>query len=291
MFHVERCMKTHNKHITLKDYSVSGQTFELLTDPSLGLLYTHPKPGDEQLKAYYPQEGYISHSNQLKSFFDFLYHAVRYFSLRKKVRFIKPFKSKAGALLDVGAGTGSFIRAAKRSGWDVKGIEPDSVARGIANTKNANTVFSLKTLSSLKTASYDVITLWHVLEHLPNLQEDLKTFKRLLKPNGRIIVAVPNFNSFDAIYFKGFWAAYDVPRHLWHFSQDSIPKVFSEVQMTLESTHPMRMDAYYVSMLSNKHKTGSIRFLSSLKIGCRSNLQASKTGEYSSLIYVLKNID
>ena len=289
MFHVERCMKTHNKHITLKDYSVSGQTFELLTDPSLGLLYTHPKPGDEQLKAYYPQEGYISHSNQLKSFFDFLYHAVRYFSLRKKVRFIKPFKSKAGALLDVGAGTGSFIRAAKRSGWDVKGIEPDSVARGIANTKNANTVFSLKTLSSLKTASYDVITLWHVLEHLPNLQEDLKTFKRLLKPNGRIIVAVPNFNSFDAIYFKGFWAAYDVPRHLWHFSQDSIPKVFSEVQMTLESTHPMRMDAYYVSMLSNKHKTGSIRFLSSLKIGCRSNLQASKTGEYSSLIYVLKN--
>jgi|TARA_B110000902_G_scaffold141423_1_gene163319 SAM-dependent methyltransferase len=284
-------MKTHNKHITLKDYSVSGQTFELLTDPSLGLLYTHPKPGDEQLKAYYPQEGYISHSNQLKSFFDFLYHAVRYFSLRKKVRFIKPFKSKAGALLDVGAGTGSFIRAAKRSGWDVKGIEPDSVARGIANTKNANTVFSLKTLSSLKTASYDVITLWHVLEHLPNLQEDLKTFKRLLKPNGRIIVAVPNFNSFDAIYFKGFWAAYDVPRHLWHFSQDSIPKVFSEVQMTLESTHPMRMDAYYVSMLSNKHKTGSIRFLSSLKIGCRSNLQASKTGEYSSLIYVLKNTD
>jgi|TARA_B110000967_G_scaffold153589_1_gene158068 SAM-dependent methyltransferase len=284
-------MKTHNKHITLKDYSVSGQTFELLTDPSLGLLYTHPKPGDEQLKAYYPQEGYISHSNQLKSFFDFLYHAVRYFSLRKKVRFIKPFKSKAGALLDVGAGTGSFIRAAKRSGWDVKGIEPDSVARGIANTKNANTVFSLKTLSSLKTASYDVITLWHVLEHLPNLQEDLKTFKRLLKPNGRIIVAVPNFNSFDAIYFKGFWAAYDVPRHLWHFSQDSIPKVFSEVQMTLESTHPMRMDAYYVSMLSNKHKTGSIRFLSSLKIGCHSNLQASKTGEYSSLIYVLKNTD
>jgi 2-polyprenyl-3-methyl-5-hydroxy-6-metoxy-1,4-benzoquinol methylase len=284
-------MKTHNKHITLKDYSVSGQTFELLTDPSLGLLYTHPKPGDEQLKAYYPQEGYISHSNQLKSFFDFLYHAVRYFSLRKKVRFIKPFKSKAGALLDVGAGTGSFIRAAKRSGWDVKGIEPDSVARGIANTKNANTVFSLKTLSSLKTASYDVITLWHVLEHLPNLQEDLKTFKRLLKPNGRIIVAVPNFNSFDAIYFKGFWAAYDVPRHLWHFSQDTIPKVFSEVQMTLESTHPMRMDAYYVSMLSNKHKTGSIRFLSSLKIGCRSNLQASKTGEYSSLIYVLKNTD
>jgi len=291
MFHVERCMKTHNKHITLKDYSVSGKTFKLLTDPSLGLLYTHPKPSDEELKAFYPQEGYISHSNQLKSLFDFLYHVVRYFSLRRKVRLTTPFKSKGGALLDIGAGTGYFIRAAKRSGWSVKGIEPNTVARGIANAKDANTVFSEKTVSSLKAASYDVITLWHVLEHLPNMEQDLKMFKRLLKPNGRIIVAVPNFNSFDALYFKGFWAAYDVPRHLWHFSKESIPKVFSKIHMTLESTHPMRMDAYYVSMLSNKHKTGSICFLSSLKTGFRSNLHASKTGEYSSLIYVLKNTD
>ena len=291
MFHVERCMKTHNKHITLKDYSVSGETFDLLTEPSLGLLYTHPKPSDEKLKVFYPQEGYISHSNQLKSLFDFLYHVVRYFSLRRKVRLITPFKSKGGALLDIGAGTGYFIRAAKRSGWSVKGIEPNFVARGIANTKDANTVFSEKTVSSLTAASYDVITLWHVLEHLPNMEQDLKMFKKLLKPSGRIIVAVPNFNSFDAFHFKGFWAAYDVPRHLWHFSKDSIPKVFSKIHMTLESTHPMRMDAYYVSMLSNKHKTGSICFLSSLKTGFRSNLHASKTGEYSSLIYVLKNTD
>ena len=289
MFHVERCMKTHNKHITLKDYSVSGETFSLLKDPSLDLLYTHPKPSDEELKAFYPKEGYISHSNQLKTLFDFLYHAVRYFSLRRKVRLVKPFKTKAATLLDIGAGTGYFIRAAKKSGWNVNGIEPNSVAREIANMKEANTVNCEKSLSSLEDASYDVITLWHVLEHLPNIEEDLKTFKRLLKPNGRIIVAVPNFKSFDALYFKSFWAAYDVPRHLWHFSKESIPKIFSKVQIKLEKTYPMRMDAYYVSMLSNKQKTGSIRFLSSLLTGFRSNLKASKSGEYSSLIYVLKN--
>jgi len=173
-------MKTHNKHITLKDYSVSGETFSLLKDPSLDLLYTHPKPSDEELKAFYPKEGYISHSNQLKTLFDFLYHAVRYFSLRRKVRLVKPFKTKAATLLDIGAGTGYFIRAAKKSGWNVNGIEPNSVAREIANMKEANTVNCEKSLSSLEDASYDVITLWHVLEHLPNIEEDLKTFKYCL---------------------------------------------------------------------------------------------------------------
>ena len=127
------------------------------------------------------------------------------------------------------------------------------------------------------------------MEHLPNLEEDVKTIQKLLKPNGRIVVAVPNFKSFDAEYFKNFWAAYDVPRHLWHFSQNSISKVFSKVQMESESTRPLVMDAYYVSLLSNKLKTGSYRILNSLWIGFLSNLKAVRSGEYSSLIYVLKN--
>ena len=282
-------MKTHKTHIALKDYSVSGEVFEILEDPSLNLLYTHPKPDDQTLKAYYPDTGYISHTNQLKTLIDVLYHTVRYFSLKRKVRLLAPFKSKKGSLLDVGAGTGHFIRAAKKDGWDVKGIEPNSTAREIANTKSHNSVFGEKMLSGFPTASFDVITLWHVLEHLPNLEEDIKTFKKILKPNGRIIVAVPNFKSYDAKHFKNFWAGYDVPRHLWHFSKDSIASVFSKVKLSLESTHPMLMDSYYVSMLSNKHQTGSHNILSSLRTGFISNFKASKTGEYSSLIYVLKN--
>ena len=169
------------------------------------------------------------------------------------------------------------------------GIEPNLSARNLANSKAPNTVFDSDTLRMLPKKSFDVITLWHVLEHLPNLEDDIKMVQKLLKPNGRIVVAVPNFKSFDAHYFKGFWAAFDVPRHLWHFSQQSIPKVFSEVKMKLESTHPLRMDAYYVCLLSNKLKTGSYRILNSFWVGFLSNRKALKSGEYSSLIYVLKN--
>lgn len=282
-------METHKSHLKLKDHSVSGDSFELLYDSTRELLYTDPKPSESELPSYYPDTNYISHTNQRKSVFDLLYHFVRSVSVRRKLRLLKPFQPKEASLLDVGAGTGFFQRAAQKRGWTVTGIEPNSSARNLANSKAPNTVFDSDTLHSFPENSFDVITLWHVLEHLPNLDDDLKTFQKLLKPKGRIVVAVPNFKSFDARYFKEFWAAYDVPRHLWHFSQKSISKVFSEVQMNLESTHPLVMDAYYVSLLSNKLKTGSHRILNSLWVGFLSNLKAVKSGEYSSLIYILKN--
>ena len=282
-------MKTNQIHLKLKDHAVSGDAFELRYDDSRALLYTYPKPTLSALSSYYPETNYISHTNQRRSLFDVLYHVVRYVSVKRKLRLLKPFQTKEGTLLDVGAGTGYFLRAAKNSGWDVTGIEPNTSARTLANSKEPNTVFDSQALQKLAHHSFDIITLWHVLEHLPNLDADLKLFQKLLKPNGRIIIAVPNFKSFDALYFKDYWAAYDVPRHLWHFSQQSISNVFSEVQMKLESTHPLPMDAYYVSLLSNKLKTGSHRLLSSLRIGFLSNLKALKSGEYSSLIYVLKN--
>jgi 2-polyprenyl-3-methyl-5-hydroxy-6-metoxy-1,4-benzoquinol methylase len=284
-------MKLHKSHLKLKDYSVSGDSFELFYNASKELLYTHPKPSDSELSNYYSDTNYISHTNQRKSLFDLLYHAVRSISVRRKLRLLKPYQSKQAALLDVGAGTGFFLRAAKKRGWAVTGIEPNPTARNLANLKASKTVFDTATLHTLPEKSFDVITLWHVLEHLPNLEDDIKTFRKLLKPNGRIVVAVPNFKSFDAHYFKNFWAAYDVPRHLWHFSQQSISHLFSEVQMKLDVTHPLVMDAYYVSLLSNKLKTGSLKILNSMWVGFLSNLKALKSGEYSSLIYVLKNKD
>ncbi|MDG1393437.1 MAG: class I SAM-dependent methyltransferase [Flavobacteriaceae bacterium] len=282
-------MKTDQIYLKLKDHAVSGDAFELRHDDSRALLYTHPKPTASALSSYYPETNYISHTNQRRSLFDVLYHVVRYATVKRKLRLLKPFQPKEGTLLDVGAGTGYFSRAAQNSGWDVTGIEPNASARTLANSKEPNTVFDSETLQNLDHHSFDVITLWHVLEHLPDLDNDLKLFKTLLKPNGRIIIAVPNFKSFDAFFFRDYWAAYDVPRHLWHFSQQSITNVFSEIQMKLESTYPLLMDAYYVSLLSNKLKSGSHRMLSSLRIGFLSNLKARKSGEYSSLIYVLKN--
>lgn len=284
-------MKTEKTPLKLKDHSVSGESFELIYDADRALLYTHPKPSESELSSYYPDTNYISHTNQRRSLFDMAYHVVRYVSVRRKLRLIKPFKSEQSTLLDIGAGTGFFIRTAQKKGWNVKGIEPNPSARRLANSKASGSVFDTEALQQLSEKSFDVITLWHVLEHLPNLEKDIKLFHKLLKPNGRIVVAVPNFNSFDANHFKAFWAAYDVPRHLWHFSKQSIPKVFSDVQMQVASTHPLVMDAYYVSLLSNKLKTGSHRILSSLWTGFLSNLKAAKTGEYSSLIYVLKNKD
>ena len=282
-------MKGDKQYLKLKDYSVSGESFELLYDASRELLYTHPKPLQSKLSNYYPNTNYISHTNQRNSLFDLLYHVVRFVSVCRKLRLLKPHQPKQGRLLDIGAGTGYFLRAAKKRGWFVMGIEPNLSARTLANLKAPNTVFDAETLQTLPEKSFDVITLWHVLEHLPNLEEDVKTIQKLLKPNGRIVVAVPNFKSFDAEYFKNFWAAYDVPRHLWHFSQSAISKAFSKVQMETESTRPLVMDAYYVSLLSNKLKTGSYRILNSLWIGFLSNLKAVRSGEYSSLIYVLKN--
>jgi 2-polyprenyl-3-methyl-5-hydroxy-6-metoxy-1,4-benzoquinol methylase len=282
-------MKTQKSYLKLKDHSVSGDSFELIYDASKEMLFTHPKPPESELSNYYPSTDYISHTNQRNSLFDLLYHAVRYVSVRRKLCLLKPFQSQQGRLLDVGAGTGFFLRAAKKRGWTVTGVEPNLSARNLANIKSPNTVFDSDTLRTLPEKSFDVITLWHVLEHLPNLEDDIKIFQKLLKPNGRIVVAVPNFKSFDAEYFKSFWAAYDVPRHLWHFSQQSISKIFSEVQIKLESTHPLVMDAYYVCLLSNKLKTGAHRILNSFWVGLLSNIKALKSGEYSSLIYILKN--
>ena len=282
-------MKSHKSYLKLKDYSVSGDSFELFYDPLKEMLYTHPKPPDSELSSYYSNTNYISHTNQRKSLLDLLYHAVRSISVLRKLRLLKPYQSKQSALLDVGAGTGFFLRAAKKSGWTVTGIEPNLAARNLANSKTPNSVFDTATLHKLPKKSFDVITLWHVLEHLPNLEGDIKMLQTLLKPNGRIVVAVPNFKSFDARYFKSFWAAYDVPRHLWHFSQQSIPNLFSKVQMKLDTTHPLVMDAFYVSLLSNKLKTGSHRILNSLWVGLLSNFKALSSGEYSSLIYILKN--
>ena len=131
--------------------------------------------------------------------------------------------------------------------------------------------------------------MWHVLEHVPNLEEYLVALKRLLKPTGTILIAVPNFKSFDANYYGRFWAAYDVPRHIWHFSKVTIKKLFSEKEMNLVKVLPMKFDSFYVSLLSEKYKTGKMNFIKAFFVGLKSNLCAKKSKEYSSHIYVIKN--
>lgn len=278
-----------------KDYLVSGEEFELLLDDNLDLLMTSPKPMDEDLGRYYESEAYISHTDSKKSVLDFVYQTVKGIALKQKLKLINSFNSEGVKILDIGAGTGDFLKVCSDNGWEVSGVEPSLKARGIAQNKLGNNKGSFfETVEELKKEEgvflgFDVITMWHVLEHVPNLDETIFNLKKLLKPEGTIVIAVPNFKSYDAAYYKQFWAAYDVPRHLWHFSQTAIRRLFFFQSMEVVNTLPMKFDSFYVSLLSEKHKNNRQNFFKAFYIGLKSNMKAKKTNEYSSLIYVIKN--
>jgi len=282
-------MKTNPINLSIKDYSVSGEMFQLKENKKYGFLETFPQPKVNQLSEYYKTEDYISHTDAQRNWFEKAYHLVRRFSLKQKLKLINSFNTETKQLLDVGCGTGDFLKTAINNNWTVSGIEPNASARTIANQKTKNAVFDIQQLNNFEASSFDVITLWHVLEHLPDLDYQIKNFKRLLKPNGRLVVAVPNYNSFDAKHYKQFWAAYDVPRHLWHFNQNSIQRLFASVNLKIEKTKPMLFDAFYVSLLSEQYKSGNKNIFKGFYNGLRSNVKANRTSEYSSLIYVLKN--
>jgi 2-polyprenyl-3-methyl-5-hydroxy-6-metoxy-1,4-benzoquinol methylase len=266
-----------------KDYTVSGELYQVKKNEFFDMLVTVPVP--KNLSAYYESEDYISHTDSKKSILDKVYQAVKNITLKKKLQLINSFKTCSKNILDVGAGTGDFLKVCKNNSWNVLGTEPSLEARTIAAQKG----ISLDSdLSNIKNKKFDVISLWHVLEHVENLQEYISKLENLLAEDGRLIIAVPNFKSYDSIYYKEHWAAFDVPRHLWHFSQTSISKLFSEVDMIVEKTIPMKFDAYYVALLSEKYKSEKMNPLKSFYRGFVSNWKAKKTKEYSSLIYVLK---
>ncbi len=273
-------------YLTVKDYTVSKETFGLYRDGKYDMLITFPKPSLEELSKYYESEDYISHSNKKKGLFSFLYQTVRGFTLKNKLNIIQHFHVEKGTLLDIGAGTGHFLDLAQKNKWIVTGIEPNLGARTMAAEKG---ISFAENIQSLANNSFDVITMWHVLEHVYDLDEQIKELKRVLKPDGVLVIAVPNFRSFDARYYKRFWAAYDVPRHLWHFSKKSIKLLFQEKQMKVVEMIPMKWDAFYVSLLSEKYKKGYMNFFKAIYVGLKSNYKAKKRFQYSSLIYIIKN--
>ena len=277
----------NKKHfLTVKDHSVSKEIFDLYYDENLDMLITSPQPDLENLGRYYESEDYISHTDNKRSVFEKAYHFVKSIALKNKLNLINSEQSQKGKILDIGAGTGDFLLTAKNDGWNVIGVEPSERAKNIAKQKGISFV---EEISELENNSFDVITMWHVLEHVPNLEFQIQELKRLLKPTGTLIIAVPNFKSYDAKHYGEFWAAFDVPIHFWHFSKKAIKSLFEKVDMKLEKVLPMKFDSFYVSLLSEKYKTGKMNFIKAFFIGLKSNLKASSTKEYSSHIYVLKN--
>ncbi len=270
-------------YLNTKDFSVSQEAFELFHDEELDMLITKPQPDD--LARYYESENYISHTDAKKTLVDKMYQLVKRYSLSKKTKLIAKYFAGEKTLLDVGAGTGDFLLAAKKEGWTITGVEPNSDARTRAKEKGVEILPAIDVLTNKK---FGVISLWHVLEHLPNLEEQLSILVSHLAADGTLVIAVPNFKSYDATYYKEYWAAYDVPRHLWHFSREAIEKLLAKHEMKLVATKPMVFDAFYVAMLSEKYKTGKQNLLKAFWVGLQSNRKAMRTKEYSSLIYVLK---
>ncbi|WP_188049263.1 bifunctional 2-polyprenyl-6-hydroxyphenol methylase/3-demethylubiquinol 3-O-methyltransferase UbiG [Flavobacterium sp. GP15] len=275
------------KHfLSVKDYSVSQEDFDLYYDEKLDMLITHPQPSLENLGKYYESVDYISHTDSKRSLFEKCYHFIKSIALKNKLNLINSVQPAKGSILDIGAGTGDFLSFVQQEGWQAIGVEPSEKAKAIAKKKGVSFVGNT---IELENNSFDVISMWHVLEHVPDLDSQIKELKRLLKPNGTLIIAVPNFKSFDAKHYGKFWAAFDVPIHFWHFSKTAIKLLFEQEEMKLVKTLPMKFDSYYVSLLSEKYKNDKMNFIKAFIIGLQSNWKAKKNFEYSSHIYVLKN--
>jgi 2-polyprenyl-3-methyl-5-hydroxy-6-metoxy-1,4-benzoquinol methylase len=287
--HCPVCLsKQFTKTNEVIDYSVSQETFELYECEQCSFVFTQSVPDQTTIGPYYHFKEYISHTNTSESFFHKVYHKVRNYTLQQKLRWVKKYThQKQGKLLDIGCGTGAFLAHAKKNNWQIEGIEADEAARKNAleihqvDAKPSEALFTL-------TERYDAITMWHVLQHVHDLERYLVQIKNLLTVEGRLFIAVPNHTSFDAKHYQHYWAAYDVPRHLYHFHPQSMQVLAERCGFAIEAYKPMWFDSVYVSILSEKYKKGSS--IKGLFIGCNSNLLALlNTKKCSSVTYVLKS--
>ncbi|MDH1601163.1 MULTISPECIES: bifunctional 2-polyprenyl-6-hydroxyphenol methylase/3-demethylubiquinol 3-O-methyltransferase UbiG [unclassified Empedobacter] len=273
------------KKLDLKDYFLTGEKFEIYEDSETEVLYTLPQP-IENLGKYYESKNYISHTDGKKSIFERFYQMAKSINLNNKLELINKV-GNGKKILDYGCGVGDFLEHLQKNGYDVLGMEPNDSARKIAQSKIGNEKVTSTELEH-NDQKFDIITLWHVLEHIPNLNEIIGELKNHLTDNGVLIIAVPNHQSYDAKYYGKYWAAYDVPRHLWHFSDKSMSNLLSNFGMKIDKISPMKLDAFYVSLLSEKYKGNKFGYFNAIKVALKSNYLAKNNGQYSSLIYIIK---
>ncbi|HEX8460826.1 MAG TPA: class I SAM-dependent methyltransferase [Segetibacter sp.] len=279
-----------SKVLSCKDYTVSQQLFEVWQCSNCSFRFTQNSPDAAGIGPYYQSTEYISHSDSKEGLVNKLYHLVRNYTLTSKLNLVKKVTGlKQGALLDVGAGTGAFAKTMQSAGWDVTGLEPDATARANALSNYNLNLQDSEALKDLEANNFDAITMWHVLEHVHDLHGYLEKYLHILKRAGRLIIAVPNYTSYDAKTYKESWAAYDVPRHLYHFSPKSMETLLERKGFVLEAVKPMWFDSFYVSMLSEKYKSGTNNYGSAFFTGLISNLKAIRdTKKCSSVIYIIR---
>lgn len=278
-----------NPLLTVKDHSVSGEDFVIWQCSHCSLRFTQDVPDEESIGQYYRSSDYISHSNTSKGFINKLYQKIRSYTLNQKAGLILNHTVKQGRILDLGAGIGSFLNTMKEKSWEAIGIEPDEGARQQAKNLFNIELKQTSELYQLQENSFDAITLWHVLEHVHQLHSYIEKLRFLLKPNGKIFIAVPNFESKDSSIYKLFWAAYDVPRHLYHFTPKAIDVLMKQHGFMVSSKNPMWFDSFYISLLSSKYKNGKTSWIGAGVSGLRSNLNALfNQDQCSSIIYIIE---
>ncbi|WP_223275890.1 class I SAM-dependent methyltransferase [Algoriphagus aquimarinus] len=275
----------------IKDYAVSQESFIICNCTNCGLKFTNPRPTEETINPYYDFPEYFSHDDKAKNLTQFAYQQVRKYTVSQKVKHLNQLTPLKGKYLDYGCGTGELLTKAYENGWKVTGIEPNEKARNLANTKLNKRVY--QSINDLPKGSYDVITLYHVLEHIHSLRKTVKLLVKHLKSDGYIIIAVPNPESYDAIKYGTSWAGWDVPRHLYHFNQQALESFGEIFDLQLVKKMPMNFDSYYVSLLSegytNPQQSIIQKYWKAILAGRKSNKEAAKnTGNHSSNLFVFK---
>ena len=276
-------------NLWLKDEFLTKKDFHICECLNCGLLYTMPRPSKEKIGAYYKSDEYYSHQENKKGFVPRLYEAIKKINLKHKFR-LASRDLPVGKLLDIGCGVGDFLHVAENKGWQCTGVEPSEEAREIARQRIKGDLLYSEDLEQLPDQSFDLITMWHVLEHVDDLKWQVAQLQRLIKPNGRIVIAVPNYRSYDGRFYNAYWAAYDVPRHLNHFNRTVLTKIFKTSGLSLVSMDKLVWDAYYISFMSEQYKHHFMPLVRGVFRGLVSNAKARRSGEWSSLVYVFRPI-
>lgn len=274
-------------HLWLKDEFLTKEDFQIHECHNCGLLFTEPRPPKDKIGEYYKSEEYYSHQENKQGFIPRIYERVKSINLKNKYN-MATSGMKLGTMLDIGCGVGDFMHTMETHGWKTVGIEPSEEAVNIAKKRTKASVHRPEELKDFPNESFDLITMWHVLEHVDDLKFEIAQLQRLLKKNGRLVLALPNFKSYDAEYYKEKWAAYDVPRHLNHFCKQSIKNIFKDSELTWMKTNKLHWDAYYISYMSEQYKHHSLALARGVFRGFVSNIKARKSGEWSSLVYIFE---
>lgn len=282
--------ESFEKEVEAKDYTVSQEKFQIVKCQNCGFLFTNPRPTEKVIGKYYQSEDYISHSNTKKGIINKIYHIVRNRALKSKLKLINSLGNK-GKILDAGCAVGAFLEVCQKDNWQIAGIEPDKSARGIAEKTLDIEIQESIIEASFTEDSFQIITLWHVLEHIHELDASIEKVKKWLAPKGSLLIAVPNANAYERNIFGEFWAAYDVPRHLYHFTPQTFEKLMIKHKLKVTEQFPMFYDSYYISLLSQRYQKGKANYFKAFMQGYKSNKWAKRNAQnYSSLIYrVVKN--